>query len=502
MLLKFFSQVKRNDEPGGLDYVMNNKTARILRGSVEITRAVINASPPNLVQRFTSGVVNDDSELSPDKDEQLLDELELQLLGGRPKESMPWCVVEHRDKGKREKHFVIPIYDLVFEKPVHPYIDRIDQKGFEAWVEHFNLRHGIAPPGHRLRVDPDFEHLKSRVNKSDIEFLRLVWERVKLWVKNKNVKNRIELEARLITEGYRVRCNTHAGKPLAQPHILGPRGKWLRLKGSTYYRPEFGISDVKPLDLADEKAVKERLLELREIMFDRFDFRAYHLIGRLYGKKEQERVTLGRARQHFEKLIEQKMSTTPREALTGQRVDYGYLAQVLSIHNFGLEPANSSPMSAEVVSTSVPPSTVKFKLIPAAKAEATVSASEAPTMKVAGKTSAPEAELSESVPAEPSHKENQIPNTLVQNSSPIETDRRLAETQAPESVAPPILSAEDSTNSEDDQTKPHAPPVSGRGQAVGEHMQENPVTEKPVPAKKRRKLKKCKNNPQKGPDIS
>lgn len=336
MLLKFFSQINGIVEPGGLDYILKNPTARLLRGNVEITRAVIDSCPPNLTQRFSAGVLNDLSELGADKDELLLDELELRLLAGRPKESMPWCVVEHLKKGKREKHFVIPIYDLFFEKNLHPYLDRIDQKGFEAWVEHFNLRHGVLPPSHRLRTKPPFEHLNLAA--PDIEFLRLVWECVETWVIKKEVGNRQELEERLIKEGYRVRCHSLAGKPLKQPVIFGPQDARLRLTGSIYYRLDFGMATVRPLVLTNEKAVKARLAQLREIMSDHLDFRAHHLIGRIYGKRKQDRVTLGRARQHFEDLIQKKMMEARRAELPAQRVDYHHLEQVISLLDSGLEP--------------------------------------------------------------------------------------------------------------------------------------------------------------------
>lgn len=98
MVNKFFSATEMNPDPGGLDYVLKNPTAEVLRGNVEITRAVIESSPANMTHRFTSGVLNDTEKLSSTVEKKLLDELEHHLLAGRIRESMAWCVIRHRDK--------------------------------------------------------------------------------------------------------------------------------------------------------------------------------------------------------------------------------------------------------------------------------------------------------------------------------------------------------------------------------------------------------------------
>lgn len=458
MLCKFFSPLNGIGERGGPDYILDNPTARVVRGNVEITRAVIDSCPPNLSQRFSAGVVNDLSELSADAGELLLDELELQLLAGRPQQSMPWLVVEQTDKGKKENHFVIPIYDLVFETNLHPYVDRIDQHGFEAWVEHFNLRRGILPPGHRLRMTPDFEHL--RIDVGDIEFLRLVWGSVQTWVTNKDVGNRRELEARLIQDGYRVRCNSHAGKPLEQPVILGPRGNQLRLKGSVYYRPDFGLAKVKPLDLSDEKAVRVRLAQLREIMSDRFDFRAHHLIGRIYGKKEQERVTLGRARQHFEELIRKKMMDARCDELSAQRVDYSHIVQVLSGLNSGLEPVILQRESEIAVDTLVPrPYEAPVVKTTVPEVEETAASVVLPVLESV-EFSGSKANHSEDSPA-PVVEHSQtggehVEKPSVTMKSEVNTTENVMKTSP--SVAIPNVVSVESTGSKSDQTKPHRLP--------------------------------------------
>lgn len=306
MLLKFFTVTGKHHEPGGLDYLLENETARVVRGDPDFTKWVIDHSPPGLRQRFTSGVINDLSKLNRRHDKKLLDELQKMFLAGRPEASMVWCVIEHTDKGKREFHFVVAIYDLLFGKFCHPYVDRIDQHGFAAGVEHFAIRHDLEFPLDKLRKKPPFKHL--RLNCTEIRFLREVWVKVHLLVRKKVIKSRMDLESQLALAGYQVRCQSYDGKPLEQPEIIGPQGVKLRLKNSIYYRSDFGDPAFKPLDRSDPKAVKKRLAELRSIIRKRLDFRAYHLIGRLFGVHEKRLTPKGKARLRFKELIDRKLT--------------------------------------------------------------------------------------------------------------------------------------------------------------------------------------------------
>ena len=325
MLLKFFSVNNGHQEPGGLSYLLKNPTARVVRGDPEITQLVIDRSPSNLLQRFTAGVINDLTELDESNDAELLDNLQELLLAGRPASSMAWCVIEHTEKGKREMHFVVALLDLLFGKPVHTYIDRIDRHVFKSWVELFALRYGLEIPSEKLRIMPAFEHLRMR--KDDVEFLRKVWQEVDCWVRNGDMKNRDDLDVLLSRQGYEVRCHKYKGGLLQQPVILGPDGNQLRLKGSIYYRPDFGDPITKPLDRLNLKAVEARIAELRQIIRARMNFRAYHLIGRLFGTREKARVAKGKARHSLKQLIEQKLEQQRRANDLWQRVDFDQLCR-------------------------------------------------------------------------------------------------------------------------------------------------------------------------------
>jgi hypothetical protein len=303
MILKFFGSGESSPEKTLLEYLLENPSARVIRGNPETTQAVIDMRYPGTAQPFTAGVLYGCTWLGLENEQRLINELQIQLLAGRPADSMPWCVVAH---GYNVKCFVIPNFDPVFGKVVHPYVAQIDRCGLLAWAEHYSLRHGLPSPNDHFRVEPDFGHL--RIASVDVAFLRHVWQQVHDWVRAGVVRDRMDLELWLMATGYRVRCNKHTSGPLEQPVILGPRGNLLRLTGSIYYRPEFGQKPAENHNLNDPQVLKKRLGELREAVLKRLDFRAYHLVGRLFGSREQLRVRHGTARHHLKSLIDQKLN--------------------------------------------------------------------------------------------------------------------------------------------------------------------------------------------------
>lgn len=302
MVLKFLNCKEVTPNSSLRDFLLASPTARVIRGNLEIMQSVIDARPPGTAQRFTAGILYNCPWLGLEKEQRLIDELQIQLLAGRPAASMPWTVVAH---GERVKRFVIPNYDPVFRKVVHSYVDRIDRYGILAWTKHYSLRHGLLSPNDRFRIEPDFDNL--HIAAVDVDFLYHVWQQVHQWVRAGIVRNRVDLELRLIAAGYHVRCNKRSGGPLEQPVISAPRGNLLRLTGSLYYRPEFGNEHAGNHDLNDPGVLKKRLGEIRETVLKRLDFRAYHLIGHLFGKREQLLVSQGMARHHLKLLIDRRL---------------------------------------------------------------------------------------------------------------------------------------------------------------------------------------------------
>ncbi len=347
MLLKFFKmKTGADEEPGSIRYCLNNPTAKVVRGDPDYVQWVIDHSPVGLRQRFTSGVISNLTKLHPVVKANMLDSLQTLMLGGRHESSMPLCMIDHEDKGKYETHFVAPLYDLMFGKLVHPYIDRIDRNRFAAWVEWFALRHNLEHSNDKLRERPAFHQM--RLPKKDVEFLRRIWNMVHKWTDYGSVTCREELEKKFAETPYHVRFLTKANKPLQQPVILGPNGNPLRLTNSIYYRPDYSPAGPRTLDRSDKTAVKKRLDELQRIVKEAMQFRAYHLLGRLFGRKEQEKVKKGKARSRLTKLIAEKRERDI--ALDGNWKEFSLeqLFQLPSIIEHGIDLPKYTPVELKL----------------------------------------------------------------------------------------------------------------------------------------------------------
>lgn len=284
---------------------MANPSARVVRGNATITKAVIDATPALVGQRFTAGVATETSKLSKTQEYSIAETIDLHLRGGRPPEAVATLFVAHSDKVKSELHFVIPNLDLLTHKIVNPYVDRIDRHRFTAVAELINLKFGFDNPMDRRRIEPLWDHM--RINPADKEFLQRVWSRISIAVEKGLVKNRQELTAFLHGKGLKVRFEKDSGGALAQPVIQAPSGSLLRLKGSIYYAPDFGEAAQKFLNRNDPNSVKERMFELERTIQTGLEFRAYWSIGRLFGKKAQKDVPRGKARLALRNLLQQSL---------------------------------------------------------------------------------------------------------------------------------------------------------------------------------------------------
>ena len=120
-----------------------------------------------------------------------------------------------------------------------------------------------------------------------------------------------------------MRCHTHERKPLQQPEIIDPEGVELRLKQSIYYHCDFGEPCLKPLNRSDSEAVKKRLAELLSIIRDRMEFRAHHLIGRLFGIREKRLTAKGKAQLCFQDLIDRMLAHEIEADQPWRKIDAG-----------------------------------------------------------------------------------------------------------------------------------------------------------------------------------
>lgn len=300
MVLKFFGR-----DQGGIDYLLNNTTARVLKGSPELIQFLLTC-PPGRGQRFLAGVLSAPLDTPDPVMKAARWDLEFQLRAGLPPQSLLVLWVEHRDKGRQEDHFIVLHLELLTRKKYYPYIDRIDRHRMKYWMEHFNLHNGLPDDGNRLRVKPDYT--RQRLATDDKDFLMKVWETVDKAVRVGIVTNRYSLIEFLRAEGHSIRPVTHAGNPLEQPVIHNGSGKPLRLRGSVYYHKDFSpelLCKLTTRPTPEETAI--RLEVLRKEILAGLEFRAHHTIGRLFGQPEQHSTKRGAARTRLQQLMDAEL---------------------------------------------------------------------------------------------------------------------------------------------------------------------------------------------------
>ncbi len=295
MVVKFFRTRSERDEPGGLDYILADPTARLVHGDPIITRAAIEASPTNVRQRFTAGVLSFERLVDESIVADVASSFGEQLLGGRSPASLAWCAVEHSGKGRSEIHFVAPLLDLLFGKIVNPYIDRIDRLRMRYWCERTNLQHGLKDPLDQLRVEPSWRHMQLPLD--HIRKLKRIFGVVQTAVEARRITDRQTLVSFLEDMDYQVRAHTAGGSFLEQPVVTLPGGVNLRLSGSAYYRPDFGVPA-----LPRETAAQHRLEELDRLVHECLEFRARWTTVRLFGAAGLRDGGDGNASAHLLKL--------------------------------------------------------------------------------------------------------------------------------------------------------------------------------------------------------
>jgi hypothetical protein len=349
MVFTIFNTSEDKPEPGGLKYATRNPTARVLRGDPVITQAVIDATPAYVRHRFTAGVVSEATKLDAAQENVIADNVEYHLRGARPEEAVSSCLIAHSDKGKSEIHFITPRIDLLCNKIVDPYVDRIDRHRFRAVTEFINLKFGFDNPLDNRRIEPPWEHL--RIANDAKEFLFRVWQEVHAAVEKGTVCNRRELAAFLLSSGYQVRCQKHDGGDLAQPVIQSPGGKQLRLKGSIYYTPEFGIKPMKVIDKSNPDAVAVRLKELEEEIRMTMDFRAHWTIGRLFGRYAQQGIDKGCASRVLNTLLKSRMADLHRTEPAIRLFSPGSMRDLKFAIENGLDFHSVAPLKAKTKPT-------------------------------------------------------------------------------------------------------------------------------------------------------
>ena len=73
------------------------------------------------------------------------------------------------------------------------------------------------------------------------------------------------------------------------------------------------------------------------------EFRAHHLIGRMFGVREKRLVAKGKARQRFQELIDQRLEADRHADRLWQRVDFGRVCRDAIFHNHVVPAGGTHP---------------------------------------------------------------------------------------------------------------------------------------------------------------
>ena len=250
--------------PGDPDYeqFLRIPPAKVLRGSLEITKKLISGLPFN--QKYTSGCLSfseTPDDISKEIQEKVMDSFESMLKTGIDDDRLTVFWVQHEEKGRIELHFVVPNVDLGTGKRFPTYFDRVDRPRFKAWQSLTNAIFGFSDPS-----DPALKRvftLPADLPKDKKEQQRQIGHFFTEMIGAGQIKNRDQLMEVLIGGGYSI---NRKGKDYIS--IADRKGQKLRLRGpiysETFTSPESLAVPIKGFDQESQEERDKRITERRE----------------------------------------------------------------------------------------------------------------------------------------------------------------------------------------------------------------------------------------------
>lgn len=265
MLVKFNSRGK-GGSAGPVNYLLgkdrNRQHARVLRGDVEQTSALIDSLA--FARNYTSGCLSfAESDLSDDLKQKLMDSFEHTIFAGLDRDQWDCLWVEHRDKGRLELNFLIPNVELLSGKRLQPYFDRADRTRINAWQTVINGQLNLYDPNDPANAKA--VSIPSRASKDRKETMQAITSTMLTLIDSGMVKDRNGIIETLQNNGFEVTRETKTSisvRDLEMDAKLAAQGKQsrpIRLKGEIYER------DFK----AGESVAAERERAIREYQKDR-----------------------------------------------------------------------------------------------------------------------------------------------------------------------------------------------------------------------------------------
>jgi len=265
MLVKFNSRGK-GGSAGPVNYLLgkdrNRQHARVLRGDVEQTSALIDSLA--FARNYTSGCLSfAESDLSDELKQKLMSSFEHTIFAGLDRDQWDCLWVEHRDKGRLELNFLIPNVELLSGKRLQPYFDRADRTRINAWQTVINGQLNLYDPNDPANAKA--VSIPSRASKDRKETIQAITSTMITLIESGMVKDRNGIIETLQNNGFEVTRETKTSISVrdiemdAKLAAQGEQSRPIRLKGEIYER------DFK----AGESVAAERERAIREYQKDR-----------------------------------------------------------------------------------------------------------------------------------------------------------------------------------------------------------------------------------------
>ncbi|HCH4520658.1 TPA: relaxase/mobilization nuclease domain-containing protein, partial [Vibrio parahaemolyticus] len=152
MLVKFFKPTESKGATGALDYLLNpdgRETApELMWGDPDITRQLLLAS--SFKNQYTAGCLSfakEESDISKDVQEDLIQSFEKTLLAGLEPNQYDILWIKHTDKdGRLELNFHVLNTELQTGKRLQPYLHQFDRNRIDTWKSLQNDLYELADP--------------------------------------------------------------------------------------------------------------------------------------------------------------------------------------------------------------------------------------------------------------------------------------------------------------------------------------------------------------------
>lgn len=237
----------KHGKSGGVDYAINNKTARVLEGDPKLTKSLIEQSKNKL--KYRSGIISFE-EKHPSKEviQDVIAEFKRSTFPGLDEDQYNLLMVEHTNTDNYHIHFTIVRMELRSGKSFNPHWHQEDQKRLLKLQDYLNAKHGLTNPYQAAKRNTleeiDLKALNRNQTKEEIN------KHIEELVIAQKLQNRDEVVQYFISSGIDV---VRQSKNFITVQLDDER---IRLKGE-YYAETF--KDIGAITAKLERAEREHI---------------------------------------------------------------------------------------------------------------------------------------------------------------------------------------------------------------------------------------------------